>query len=159
MDNNTVINNTINNTSNIKKINKKNSSSADLESEFELLWKKYPRKIGKAKAFQSYSKARKSKKYTFETIEIGLNKYLEYLEMNGTDEQYIQHGSTWFNQENFLSEYETTNFQKKPQLSRFNQMMVNQMENPDDFLNLIGVNEVDERRNRKILNVGEVHLS
>ena len=161
-DNNTVINNTFINTSNIKKLNKKakkNSSSSELESEFELLWAKYPRKIGKSKALQSYIKARKVKKYAYEQIEIGLNRYLEYLETNGTEEQFIQHGSTWFNQENFLSEYEATHFQKKPQLSRFNQMMVNQMENPDDFLNLIGVSEVDERRNRKILDMGEVHLS
>jgi hypothetical protein len=159
--NNTEYNNTegINDLKNSPKKAKKNSSSAELESEFELLWAKYPRKIGKSKALQSYIKARKVKKYAYEQIEIGLNKYLEYLETNGTEEQYIQHGSTWFNQENFLSEYEATHFQKKPQLSRFNQMMVNQMENPDDFLNLIGVSEVDERRNRKILDMGEVHLS
>src|SRR6476620_10854038 len=113
MDNNTVINNTITNTSNIKKINKKNSCSSELESEFELLWKKYPRKIGKAKAFQSYSKARKSKKYTFEQIEIGLNKYLEYIEIQGTDEQFIQHASTWFNQEKWLDDYTCTATKKK----------------------------------------------
>lgn len=88
----------------IKKINKKdkkNSSSAELESEFELLWEKYPRKIGKAKALQSYIKARKSKKYTFETIEIGLNKYLEYLKSNGTEAEFIAHFTTWLNQERF----------------------------------------------------------
>lgn len=162
-DNNTVINNTNNNTISInKKINKKgqkNSNSAELESEFESLWRKYPRKIGKAKALQSYIKARKSKKYTYEQIDSGLNKYIEYLEMNGTDEQFIQHGSTWFNQENFLSEYESTQFQKKPQLSRFNQNMMKHMENPDDFLNLIGVESYEQRPNRKILDSGEVKLS
>src|SRR6476620_11653430 len=114
MDNNTVINNTITNTSNIKKINKKNSSSAEVDSEFELLWAKYPRKIGKAKALQSYIKARKVKKYTFEQIENGLNKYIEYIETQGTDEQFIQKGSNWFNQEKWLNDYIYTTTKKKP---------------------------------------------
>ena len=114
VDNNTIINNTVNNTSNIKKINKKNSSSAEVDSEFELLWAKYPRKIGKAKALQSYIKARKVKKYTYEQIENGLNKYIEYIETQGTDEQFIQHGSTWFNQEKWLDDYICTATKKKP---------------------------------------------
>src|SRR6476469_8311394 len=93
-ENNTInLNNTLNNTLDNKKINKKakkNSSSAEVDSEFELLWEKYPRKIGKAKALQSYIKARKVKKYTYEQIENGLNKYIEYIETQGTDEQFIQ---------------------------------------------------------------------
>lgn len=155
---NTTLNTTNNNLKNTKKEQKK-SNSTELESEFELLWKKYPRKIGKTKALQSFIKARKTKKYTYEQIENGLNKYIEYLEMNGTDEQFIQHGSTWFNQENFLSEYESTQFQKKPQLSRFNQSMLKHMENPDDFLNLIGVESYEQGPNRKILDASEVKLS
>jgi hypothetical protein len=116
--NNTVINNTTNNTINInKKINKKgkkNSNSAELESEFELLWEKYPRKIGKSKALQSFIKARKSKKYTYETIELGLNKYLEYIEDQGTEEQFIAHFVTWLNQERFNDDYICTATKKKP---------------------------------------------
>lgn len=139
----------------LKKINKK-SESSELESEFESLWERYPRKVGKVKALSSYIKSRKVKKYTFEQIEIGLNKYIEYLKINGTDEQFIQHGSTWFNQENFLSEYETTKFPKKPQLSRFNQSMLMHMEDPDDFLNSIGVEGYEPRGNRKIVDAGEV---
>src|SRR6476620_10403176 len=137
MDNNTVINNTI---TNIKKINKKNSSSAEVDSEFELLWAKYPRKIGKAKALQSYIKARKVKKYTFEQIEIGLNKYVEYIEHQETDEQFIQHGSTWFNQEKWLDDYICTATKKKPS-------------NVFDFMRneYYGGEEVDGTRNRKII--------
>lgn len=139
-DNNTVINNTINNTINIKKINKKNSSSAELESEFELLWAKYPRKIGKAKALQSFIKARKSKKYTYETIEFGLNKYLEYIESQGTEEQFIAHFSTWLNQERFNDDYICTATKKKPS-------------NVFDFIRneYYGGEEVDGTRNRKII--------
>ena len=143
VDNNTVINNTINNTSNIKKLNKKakkNSSSAEMESEFELLWAKYPRKIGKAKALQSYIKARKSGKYTYELIENGLNRYIEYIENQGTDEQFIQHGSTRFNQEKWLDEYICTATMKKPS-------------NVFDFMRneYGGEMEYDRTRNRTII--------
>ena len=140
VDNNTVINNTINNTINIKKINKKNSSSAELESEFELLWAKYPRKIGKAKALQSFIKARKSGKYTYELIENGLNRYVEYIEIQGTDEQFIQHGSTWFNQEKWLDDYICTATKKKPS-------------NVFDFIRneYYGGDQFDGARNRKII--------
>lgn len=113
---NTDINNnkTIVNINNSPKKTKKNSNSSELESEFELLWQKYPRKIGRAKALQSFIKARKSKKYTFETIEFGLNKYLEYIENQGTDEQFIAHFVTWLNQERFNDDYICTAKKKKP---------------------------------------------
>ena len=43
------------------------------------LWKLYPRKIGKKKAFDSYKKARKLKKIPYETIENGLYRYISIL--------------------------------------------------------------------------------
>jgi adenylate kinase family enzyme len=143
VDSNTIsFNNTKSNTNNIKKINKKgqkNSNSAELESEFELLWQKYPRKIGRAKAFQSYIKARNTKKYTFETIEIGLNQYIEYIENQGTDEQYIAHFTTWLNQERFNDDYICTATQKKPK-------------NVFEFIrNEYGGEDFDRTRNRKII--------
>jgi DNA-binding Lrp family transcriptional regulator len=62
----------------IKKTKQKNVS-AELENEFELLWKKYPRKLGKANALKAYIKARKGNKTTYETIENGLYRYIDYL--------------------------------------------------------------------------------
>jgi DNA-binding PadR family transcriptional regulator len=109
--NNTSINNTINNTSN-KRLNT-SASSAQIEREFEQLWKLYPRKIGKKKAFDSFKKARKIKKIPYETIENGLYRYIRYLEAQGTDEQFIQHGSTWFNQEKWQDEYIATATMRK----------------------------------------------
>jgi DNA-binding Lrp family transcriptional regulator len=97
-----------------KKINKKNSDSSEFESEFESLWAKYPKKLGKDKALLSYIKARKSGKYTFNDIKNGLNKYIDYIELQGTDEQYIAYGSTWFNQERWKDDYIVTGIQKKP---------------------------------------------
>jgi DNA-binding Lrp family transcriptional regulator len=106
---NTIINNPIN-----KKQSKKNPNSSELESEFEQLWKIYPRKIGKANAQKSFIKARKVKKVSYETIEKGLYRYIHYLEAQGTDEQFIMHGSTWFNSEKWQDEYICVAPQKKP---------------------------------------------
>jgi Mn-dependent DtxR family transcriptional regulator len=96
-----------------KKINKKENSPV-LDREFDSLWKLYPRKIGKKKAFDAYKKARKIKKIPYEIIENGLYRYIRYLEQQGTDEQYIMHGSTWFGQEKWQDEYTLTGLKQKP---------------------------------------------
>lgn len=108
--NNTSINTTNNNTKN--KTNK--SISPQLEQEFETLWQLYPRKIGKKKAFDAFKKARKIKKVSYESIKNGLYKYLEYINLRQIEEQFIMHGSTWFNQEKWQDEYIATGIQKKP---------------------------------------------
>ena len=111
MDSNTIsFINTINNTSSKTHTPK----LGELEKEFERLWKAYPRKEGKKKAFDSFKRARKVKKIPYETIESGLYRYLRHIEEQGLDEQYIQHGSTWFNQEKWQDEYVVTGVNKKP---------------------------------------------
>lgn len=99
-----------------KKIKPKNnrSISAEIEQEFDELWKLYPKKQGKKKAFDAYKKARKNDKTAYKTVQNGLYRYLRYLEANGTEEQYIQHGSTWFNQEKWRDEYTVAGLNKKP---------------------------------------------
>jgi hypothetical protein len=96
-----------------KKINKKENSPA-IEKEFEKIWALYPRKQGRQKAFEYFKKARKIKKIPYETIENGLYRYIRYLEQQGTDEQYIMHGSTWFYQEKWQDEYILTGLKQKP---------------------------------------------
>ena len=110
--NNTSINNTINNTINNK--NNKKENSLLIEKEFEKIWTLYPRKIGKKKSFDAFKKARKTKKIPYETIENGLYRYIRYLEQQGTGEQYIMHGSTWFGQEKWQDEYILTGIKQKP---------------------------------------------
>jgi len=61
--------------------------------QFESLWSKYPKKLGKDKALKTFTKDQKE----FNSIETALENYLKYLRVSGTDEQYIKHGSTWFN--------------------------------------------------------------
>jgi hypothetical protein len=113
--NNTDSNNTDFNNKNKEIEHKTNmSNSPKVEQEFEELWKVYPRKIGKKKAFDSFKKARKVKKVPYETIQNGLYRYLRYIEQQDMDEQFIQHGSTFFNQEKWQDEFITTGLQKKP---------------------------------------------
>ena len=112
--NNTDSNNTNNNNTKDKEIKTIKVTTSQLEKEFETVWALYPRKMGRKKAFDSFTKARKIKKIPYETIENGLYRYIRYLEQQGTDEQYILHGSTFFNQEKWKDEYTLTGLEQKP---------------------------------------------
>ena len=89
-------------------------------TEFETLWKLYPRKLGKPKALKSYEKARK-KGTTFEEVEQGLKAYCKQIEAQKTATEYIKHGSTWFNGECWNDEYEvgTVTETKKEEPKRY----------------------------------------
>ena len=110
---NTDFNNTDLNNTKIKNYKEK-ITPAEIEREFDQLWQLYPRKIGRKKAFDSFKKARKTKKIPFETVQSGLYRYIKYLESQATEEQYIMHASTWFNQEKWLDDYITTGINRKP---------------------------------------------
>ena len=117
--NNTDLNNTDFNNTDSKdhlkhtSISPEKKAQSSIEKEFEQLWTIYPRKIGKKKAFDSYKKARKMKKIPYEIIEKGLYRYITYLEQRETDEQFIQHASTWFNQEKWQDDYTCATAQRK----------------------------------------------
>lgn len=76
----------------------------NISSEFEILWKMYPRKIGKPKALKAYQKARKDGT-TFEDVKKGIENYKKQIEAQKTSVEYIKHGSTWFNGECWNDEY------------------------------------------------------
>lgn len=82
----------INNTNNNKEIYK------EILEEFEELWKLYPKKNGKKKSFDYYVRAKRNG-VTFDTIKLGIEKYVDYIEQSKTPFKYIKDGSTWFNQE------------------------------------------------------------
>lgn len=67
------------------------------ESEFTDVWKLYPRKLGKDNACKAYIKARKDGETKEDIIE-GINRYVEQIRVDKTEERFIKHGSTWFNQ-------------------------------------------------------------
>lgn len=100
-DNNTSFNNTFNNTK-----NKNNRSSTQaLKERFESIWKVYPNKKGKDKAFKSYQKAIKEG-VTDEEILQGINAYNAEIAFKRTEKQYIAHGATWFGNKRWNDEYE-----------------------------------------------------
>lgn len=61
--------------------------------EFEMVWKEYPRKMGKKRSFEYFKKLRKE--YDLETI-IKATKIFAS-EMKSRDSKYIKHGDGFFN--------------------------------------------------------------
>lgn len=79
-------------------------TETDLEKEFEKIWRHYPNKQGKAKAKQSYIKARKNGT-SYEEVIKGLDNYICYC---SKEQSWYRpkNGSTWFNQNCWLDEIE-----------------------------------------------------
>ncbi len=90
------------NDQNSKKISQ--SGIKQLEEDFNKLWKLYPRKEGKKKAFEAYKRAIKNGT-TNKEIQTGIVNYLTQIKVQGTDKKYIKQGSTWFNGECWNDEY------------------------------------------------------
>lgn len=93
----------------IKDERERKPTPAEIENEFEMLWKLYPKKQGpKKSALKSYQKAR-NKGVTFEQVKAGIEQYAlhYYHEHKDRDLQYMAYGSTWFNQERWNDEYNT----------------------------------------------------
>lgn len=105
-------NNNLNNNKDNNKKDKEKISKKEIDAEFESLWKRYPRKMGKESAYKSYVKARQNGT-TFDEVINGLENYLKEIEVKKTDKQYIKHGSTWFSQHCWQDEYVTV-VEEKP---------------------------------------------
>lgn len=115
----------INTKSNNKKINKKEK----LDDEFESLWKLYPRKKGKDSAKKTYLKLRKSENVTYEQVRNGIEMYCKYNEFHNVEEEYIKHGSTWFNQHAWEDDYTCKPKLIKGKRHGFLGKMLNDMDN------------------------------
>lgn len=86
---------------------KTTKSKTELINEFELLWKLYPRKIGKEKSLKKYLEYSKNTDDLFEKVKDGINNYLEYIKTNSIENSYIKHGTTYFNNKSWEDEYPT----------------------------------------------------
>ena len=78
-------------------------SESEMESNFELIWKEYPRKDGKARAFEGYKQWLRGKKIGKKRIKLdnyemweATKKYAELVEKEKREEKYIKMGSTFF---------------------------------------------------------------
>lgn len=90
----------------VKNKNKKTKKTKQPNEDFESLWKMYPRKQGsKKKAQDSYEKAIKNGSATYEQVRNGIEMYIKYNKYHNVSEEYIKHGSTWFNQECWNNDY------------------------------------------------------
>lgn len=76
-----------------------------LENQFEELWKKYPKKAGKPMALKAFLKAVKSG-VEIDLISKKIDEYNQQINFRKTEKQFIRNGSTWFNQQGWLDEYE-----------------------------------------------------
>ena len=94
-----------------KKENIKRKSDDDLERDFEELWKLYPRKRGKDKAFKAYKKAIKEGA-TNEEIRQGILNLIEDIRKNKTEERFIPYGSTFFNGKSWTDDMKTETVQR-----------------------------------------------
>lgn len=81
-------------------------SNDSLAEAFEKLWKLYPNKKGKKPAFTAYKRAIK-KGTTNKDIQDGIVRYKKEIAKRRTPIDKVAHGSTFFNQERWLDDYET----------------------------------------------------
>ena len=86
-------------------ISDKSDKESDLETRFNNIWKIYPNKKGKPKALLAYKRAVKAGT-TDEEIKTGLENYLEEIRVKNTQQNYIKHGSTWFNGKGWEDDYD-----------------------------------------------------
>lgn len=63
---------------------------------FNKAWELYPKKLGKEQALKNFLKTVVSEK-DFELLMLSINNYIDYLKTSNTEEQYVKHGSTFFN--------------------------------------------------------------
>lgn len=80
------------------------NKNVQIEQEFEEVWKLYPRKEDKKKAFMAYKTARK--KASFDEIKKGVETYSNHIKTSNTDKRYIKLGATYFNGECWANNYE-----------------------------------------------------
>lgn len=87
------------------------NKNVQIEQEFEEVWKLYPRKEDKKKAFMAYKTARK--KASFDEIKKGVETYSNHIKASNTDKRYIKLGATYFNGECWANTYEQRTKQGK----------------------------------------------
>lgn len=104
---------------------KKSAIKTEIESEFEQIWKLYPRKEEKKRALSAYVKARtkKDNPCTFEQVLAGVERYRKHTA--NKESQYIKTGATWFNGECWNDEYSdnSTNSTYDPDIEKYNVMI------------------------------------
>lgn len=84
-----------------------------IQDEFDQLWQQYPNKQGKQKAFIAYQKAVKNGA-TFKEVMQGIQNYNFFIEQTRLEQQFVKHGSTWFNQHGWEDDYTVIEREQRP---------------------------------------------
>ena len=95
----------------------KESPRETVSQRFDKLWKSYPRKEDKKRAFEAYKRAIKSG-VTDDVIADGINRYRRYIDVMKITKKYIKQGSTWFSGECWNDEYDASDRQLTPDEER-----------------------------------------
>ncbi len=82
----------------------KSTSSKNFDEEFEQIWELYPNKKGKARAKKSYVRDRKSGA-SKEEVKQGVVDYAQHIKILKREPQFIQHGSTFFNNQAWADDW------------------------------------------------------
>ena len=101
-----------------------------IRDEFETLWKIYPKKQGKDRAFKSYQTARKSGT-TYEEVGNGIASYRRYIENNHIDMQYVKMGSTFFSQKSWQDDWNIINKPREETRDEFFARLIRENEEDD----------------------------
>lgn len=109
---------TYKNVKNEENINTRANST--LESDFEKLWKLYPKKIGKKPALAAYKRSmtRKKNPATNRQIQDGIVAYRQLINSKGTEKRFVKDGSTFFNQESWNDYLEVVKEERDEQEAR-----------------------------------------
>lgn len=110
-ENNTLINNTKNNTKNIYSV----EQSSTMSELFEKVWKTYPKKTNKKKAKEQFLKKIKSDE-DFERFKTGYKAYLKYIKLN--DWYHPQELFRWIRDDRYNDEYDLSQTNKQPAYSK-----------------------------------------
>ncbi len=77
---------------------RKDNINKELETRFETVWRLYPKKLGKEKAFDKFKKQVKTDD-DYKKIILSVENYAKHIRKENTEPQYIKHGSTFFNKD------------------------------------------------------------
>lgn len=95
------------------KLIKNKVRTSDLAQEFEDVWKMYPRKQGKEKAKTAYIRARQ-KGTKEDDVRNGIKAYIDHIERNKIEPQYIKMGSTFFANKSWQDDYSANYTRGRP---------------------------------------------
>lgn len=74
----------------------KQNTNQQLSAAFELVWQRYPKKLGRKEALRHYQASVKTEQ-DIADIKKAVENYRQYVINNTVADQYIKHGSSWFN--------------------------------------------------------------